>query len=353
MNTSSLLDAEDLPRRRPRRGSGRVTLMDVAQLAGVSAQTVSRSLNSPESVPPATLAKVREAIATAGYVPDRLAGALASGRSRLVAALIPTIGSPVFQDTLQALSQTLAQRGYQLMLGECGYDDADEAQLIENLLGRRPDGIVLTRLVQGQAVRDRLLATRIPVVETWDLTAEPVDMLIGFCHGDVGRAVADFLAGQGRRHPALVTGDDPRAGLRGHSFANQLAALGVLAKAADLPVARAPSPFTVGMARTATRELLDQHPQIDAIFCSTDLIAWGAITEIQASGRRVPEDVAVVGFGDLNFSQDTIPSITSVRTHGAVIGEQAAQWVMDRAEGRSAEAHRMDVGFALIRRGST
>ncbi|MFT3720031.1 LacI family DNA-binding transcriptional regulator [Pseudorhodoferax sp.] len=342
-----------LATRRRRRGTGRVTLADVARLAEVSAQTVSRVLNTPESVPPATLARVRHAIAEAGYVPDRLAGALASGRSRLVAALVPTIGGPVFLETLQSLSQTLGQRGYQLMLGESGYNDADEVQLLENLISRRPDGIVLTRIVQSPMARARLKATGIPVVETWDLTSEPVDMLIGFSHGAVGAQVADFIAGLGRRRPSLVTGDDPRAGQRRRTYAERLAVLGLLdGDAASLPVEQAAAPVTLGAARAAAVRLLDAHPGTDAVFCSTDLAAWGVVTEARERGLRVPDDVAVVGFGDLGFARDLAPALTTIRIDGTAIGEQAARWIMDRAEGHQPAVRTRDIGFTLVRRDS-
>lgn len=340
--------------RKARRGTGRVTLADVAKRAEVSTQTVSRVLNTPESVPPATLARVRQAIQDCGYVPDRLAGALASGRSRLVAALVPTISGPVFQETLQALSQTLGRRGYQLMLGESGFDDADEAQLLENLLSRRPDGIVLTRVVQSTAARERLRATGVPVVETWDLSPDPVDMLIGFSHQAVGQQVAEFIAQLGRRRPALVTGDDPRAGQRRDAFAERLTALGLGdGRGGALPIAIAKAPLTLGAARAAFATLLDAHPDIDAVFCSTDMAAWGVVTEAQARGLKIPQDLAVVGFGDLNFAKDLVPALTTVRINGSAIGEQAAQWIMDRAEGRQPALRRIDIGFTLVQRDST
>ena len=340
--------------RKARRGTGRVTLADVAKRAEVSTQTVSRVLNTPESVPPATLARVRQAIQDCGYVPDRLAGALASGRSRLVAALVPTISGPVFQETLQALSQALAGRGYQLMLGESGYDDADEEQLLENLLSRRPDGIVLTRVVQSTAARERLRATGVPVVETWDLSPDPVDMLIGFSHHAVGQQVAEFIAQLGRRRPALVTGDDPRACQRRDAFAERLTALGLGdGRGGALPIAIAKAPLTLGAARAAFATLLDAHPDIDAVFCSTDMAAWGVVTEAQARGLKVPQDLAVVGFGDLNFAKDLVPALTTVRINGSAIGEQAAQWIMDRAEGRQPALRRIDIGFTLVQRDST
>src|SRR5215510_5253096 len=130
------------PPRRTRRRSGAVTLHDVAKLAGVAPITASRALNSPEQVSDDVRQRVADAVAKTGYVPNLLAGGLASARSRLVAALVPTITGPVFMPTVQALTESLADYGYQLMLGQSGYESNREDALLEAIIGRRPDGVV-------------------------------------------------------------------------------------------------------------------------------------------------------------------------------------------------------------------
>src|SRR5215475_15129279 len=142
--------------RRARRGSGRITLTDVAKLAGVSAITASRALNTPDRVSPDTLQRVREAVERTGYVPNMLAGGLASTRSRLVAAVVPTIAGPVFLETIEALTETLAESGYQLMLGQSGYANLREDALLDAIIGRRPDGIVLTGIMRSAEGRRQI-----------------------------------------------------------------------------------------------------------------------------------------------------------------------------------------------------
>jgi len=197
--------------RRARRGGGGITLGDVARLAGVSPITASRALNTPGQVAPETLARVREAVARTGYVPNRLAGGLASARSRLVAAVVPTIAGPVFMEMVQSLTAALAESGYQLMLGQSGYTESREDALLEAIIGRRPDGVVLTGIMHSAEGRRRLLASGIPVVETWDLTPTPIDMLVGFSHVDAAAEVARHLHAKGRRRLALISADDERA----------------------------------------------------------------------------------------------------------------------------------------------
>ena len=159
-----------------------VTLESVAHVAGVSAITVSRALNHPDQVAAATLERVTQAIAQTGYVPNLLAGGLASNRSRLIAAIVPTIANLVYAETIQHFSQHVRNAGYQVLLGESGYLQDTEERLVSAILSRRPDAIFLTGINHSADCRRRLLAARIPIVETWDVTPTPLD--IGFFRSD-------------------------------------------------------------------------------------------------------------------------------------------------------------------------
>lgn len=334
--------------RSARRGSGGITLSDVSRLAGVSAITVSRALNTPDRVSPETRERVRLAVESTGYVPNLLAGGLASNRSRLVAALVPTIAGPVFLETIQALTDTLAGRGYQLLLGQSGYGESREDALIDALVGRRPDGIVLTGVMRSPEGRRRLVAAGIPVVETWDLTPTPVDMLVGFSHEQAGEAVGHYLAGKGYRRPAVVTGDDHRAMQRQRGIERAFAQHGIV----GLPVLTVRAPTTLGSGREALRSLLARHAEPDVLCCSSDALAHGAITEAHSRGMSVPGDIAVMGFGDLSFARHAFPAISTVRIDGTAIGQRAAGFIADRAEGRGVAQPVVDIGFSLVQRES-
>lgn len=334
--------------RRARRGSGAVTLHDVAKLAGVAPITASRALNTPGLVSAQVLQKVNDAVVRTGYVRNRLAGGLASSRSRLVAAVVPTIAGPVFSQTVQSLTEALAERGYQLMLGQSGYVDSREDALLEAIVGRRPDGIVLTGIVHSARERKLLLAAGIPVVEIWDLTPTPLDMLVGFSHEDVGRVVLDFLRAKGRARPALIAGDDERSRRRQQAFQSAARMLGLR----PVPVRYVPAPATLHSGRVALVDLLQAAPDIDAVFCSSDLLALGVMIEAQSRGIAIPDQLALVGFGDLEFAADLQPALTTVRIDAYAIGRQAAQFIVDRAEGRETERRVVDVGFSIIERAS-
>lgn len=337
------------PPKRLRRGSGAVTLHDVARLAGVAPITASRAVNSPQRVSAQVLQKVRDAVARTGYVPNRLAGGLASARSRLVAAVVPTIAGLVFMRTTQALDEALAEHGYQLLIGQSGYGGNREDALLEALIGRRPDGIVLTGVMHSAAARRRLLASGIPVVETWDLTPTPLDMLVGFSQAEVGRAVAAFLHGKGRRRLAIVLGDDERAARRLQAYAAQARELGL---PAVLPQV-VPAPTTTASGRAALGRLLARAPDIDAVFCTSDLLALGVLTEARARGLAVPRQMAIVGFGDQAFAADVEPALTTVQINGAAIGRQAADFILARLENRDVPSPVIDIGFSIVERAST
>ena len=339
---------KDLPKR-SRRSSGAITLRDVAMLAGVAPITASRAINTPDQVSSEVLRKVQEAVQRTGYVPNRMAGGLASSRSRLIAAVVPSTVVSVFMETIESLNSTLFDAGYQLMLGQSGYSAEREASLLEAIIGRRPDGIFLTGILPPGKARTRLLASGIPVVETWDLTPTPIDMLIGFSHSDIGREVAHFLMRKGYQQFAVVRAEDERADRRTVAFQEALVQQG-LRPAFEVNVGASRS---LKSGREAMAKILAQSPQTQAVFCSSDLLAMGVMTEARARRLHVPDDVAVMGFGDVPFVADMVPALTTVRINGGEIGQRAAHCLIERAQDRTVEQRIVDVGFSIIEREST
>jgi len=335
---------------RRRRRHGGLTLRDVAKLAGVAPITASRALNTPDAVSPEILARVREAVERTGYVPNILAGGLASRQTRLVAAIVPTISSPVFLEMIEALTRSLAAAGYQLMLGQSGYADSREEELLEAIIGRRADGVVLTGVLRSPLARRRLLASGIPVVETWDLTPTPVDMLVGFSHSRLGSAVAAYLHGRGRRRLAIISADDARARQRTDAFIETAQALRLTGPDGIVPARYVGAPTTVGHGRSSLRELLAAHPDIDAVFCSSDSLALGVLNEAHAQGIAVPGRLGVIGLGDQGFARDLSPALTTVRIDGNLIGETAAHYILERIAGRQVAEPICDIGFTIVER---
>lgn len=343
--------SKDVPEgRRPRtRSTGSVTLGDVAKLAGVSPITVSRVLNRPEMVTADTIEAVRRAIAETGYVPNLLAGGLASSRTKLIAAIIPTLGNAMFIDTIQPLNDCLQAEGYQLMLGLSGFPELCEEDVLKAALSRRPDAIVLTGVNHSAESRQRLLAAKIPVVEVWDLTPTPIDMLVGFSHERVGRDVANYLIGKGYRRFAQVCAEDERAQIRRRAFESALAEAGL----SCLATHGVPTPTTVRMGREGLARLLSDGHRPDAVFCSSDVLAHGVLAEAQSRGLSVPGELAVMGFADLDFAAYTFPSLSTVHVDRATMGRQAGEILLARLSGWPVERKMVDIGFSIVERAST
>ena len=327
------------------------TLIDVAKVAGVSPITVSRALHRPEVVSKAAREKVLAAVREVGYVSNMLAGSLASNRSRLVAILLPTIANSIFADTVQALMDRLTAAGYQTLLGLTGYSAEQEEKLIEALLGRRPDGIVLTGTLHTEASRQRLAQSGIPVVESWDLSEDPLDMLVGFSHEAVGEAIARHLLGKGYQRYAVVSIGDPRGLRRCNSLIAELGRHGC----DGIPAQILTPPATLEVGRIGLRQLLNQGHQPEVVVCSSDTIAQGVLAEAASRGLCVPKDLAVMGFGDLSSAAQVHPPLSTVRVDGTRMGEEIAQALLQRFSypAGSADPVRVDTGFTLIDRQST
>ena len=322
-----------------------VTLHDVAREAGVSLITASRALSNPDKVSEATIERVRAAAEATGYVPNMLAGGLKSQRSLTVAALVPVISVPQFLPTVQALTEELDAAGYQLILGQTGYDRAREPALLQTMVGRRVDGIVVAGLLAADAAVERLRRLGIPVVETWDLTQRPVDMLVGFSHMKVGSTVAGYFLAKGWRRLGIATADDERARQRMEGFQS--------AAGSDVTTAVVKAPGTVRAAGEALADLLAHNPALGAVYCSSDVMAHGVLTEARARGLRVPQDLAVCGFGDADFAAWLEPALSTVHIAGADIGRKAAQMILQRCQGQAVEPRVLDVGFEIVERAST
>jgi LacI family gluconate utilization system Gnt-I transcriptional repressor len=321
----------------------------IARLARVSAATVSRVVNRPEIVAPATVARVRAAIERTGYVPNRIAGGLASSRSGLIAVVVPSIVHSVFNDTIEAMTGELVRSGYQVMLGLSGYGPTDVSAMLDSILSRRPDGVILTGFANLPEVRKRLGALAVPVIETWELPAKPLDMAVGFSHQQVGTAIAEFVFSRGYRRPHIISSAGPRAAARRDACCAGIIRLGLAApRCIDVPM-----PSTVAHGRDALGAILSSKSRADIVVCSSDWLALGVMTEAQHRGIKVPGELGVIGFGNLDFSLNLEPALTTVHVDGAEIGRQSAQLLIARARGQKRSTRHIDVGATIVERGST
>ncbi|MDH7974167.1 LacI family DNA-binding transcriptional regulator [Sphingomonas sp. AR_OL41] len=324
------------------------TLDDVATLAGVSPATVSRFLNSPEVVAAKTADRIRAAIVETGYLPNLTAGTLAGNRSRLIAALVPEIAQSIFNDTVEAMIEELSAAGNSVMLALTGADNTRLISQINAALSRRVDAIILTGVVTDEATRARLRAHPVTVIETWGLPEDPIDVAIGFSHRAAGEEMAHFLRARGYRRPHLVVPRSPRSERRASSFATRWMQEGG-SEPTRMEV-NVPSHF--GQGRLSYRALADLPHLPDVVVCGSDWIAQGFIVEAQAAGMRVPDQIAVTGFGNLRMAGDMRPTITSVDVDGARVAREMIRVLRTLSAGAALHERRIDVGFRIIARES-
>jgi len=281
-------------------------------------------------------------------VPNLIAGGLASNRSRLIAVVVPALANSIFNEMLESMTEELMRAKYQVMLALTGYQDQYLSAVIESVLARRPEGVILTGTVNDPMLRQQLLSSGATIIETRHMPLHPLGYVVGFSHHAVGVAVAETFHQLGRRKPLVVSPSTARAMERLNGFTQKMATLGVN----GISALTYPIPSTFAQGRQALAEYLNNGGKPDCVMCGSDWQAHGVLVELQQRGLRVPEDIAVIGFGNMDFAESTEPGLTSVHIDGRAIGVESARILVDRASGLPHQPVTKDVGFSLIRRAS-
>lgn len=323
------------------------TLDDVALHAGVSAATVSRYINNPKVVAAATGERIHAAIAATGYIPNLLAGGLASSRSKMVAVLIPHLTNSIFNATMKSMTEELAAAGFNVMLGLTGTGFGRTEEVVRAALSRRVDAIISTGPLDDHLSE---LVRRGPAlfIQIWELPEDPPGLAIGFSHSAAGRDVARFVLSRGYRRPHLVTANGTRAAMRRDAFLAEWQAQG----GGPVSEAQVDIPSRFGHGRRVFAEIRRMEQLPDVVVCGSDYLAQGLIVEAQAAGLRVPEDLAVVGFGNSSVAGEMRPTITTVDIDGARIAREVLAAIRAHSAGEELPQRSIDVGFRLIARES-
>lgn len=344
------------PSRMPRRGHGRVTLQDVARLAEVTSITVSRYLRAPAVVAPETAARIRDALAQTGYVPHKQAGQLASGQSNMVAAIVPNLANSIFAETVQGLADELQRAGHELLLASTNYSLEREEEQIRAVLGWHPSALAVTgrrHTPASCAMLERAQAAGMPIVELWDRHAEQAPTpfaQVGFNHESVGRAMAEHLVARGHRRLAYVdTGvdEDFRAHERGAGFGAFAQSVGV-----EVRFHRAQPGDAFDAGREALHALLGGAAAPTAAAFANDHLACGALLEARSRDIAVPQQLAILGFGDFGIGRQLQPALTTVRPPRYEIGTEAGRLLIGALTDGTAPQHRT-LAWTLIPRAST
>lgn len=328
-------------------------MADIAHAAGVSPMTVSRALRDPSTVTDKMRHKVDAAVRKFGYVPNRIAGSLSSKRSTVVGLVVPSIRNSLYANMIQAVSDVLHANGLHLMIGHSGHRLEDEEALVAALLAQRVCGLVLHNTAHSKRIRELLSKSDVPVIETGNLPAKPLDMAVSYSNFEAARAMTLHLARLGYRKIGFVTlpvRDNDRSRERRRGYC---AALEELKRPDDPTLVLEAEAGGFAEGADALLRLLKAHPDLDAGFFAADVLAVGALFECQRRGWPVPGKVAIASFDDLDLLKHTVPTITTLRIPREEIGRRSAELLIKRLRGGKRERIRIDLGFEIIQREST
>lgn len=331
------------------RGHRPSRLADVAALAEVSPATASRALNMPELLSAGTRARVVAAAHELNYVPDGLARSLRRNRSMVVGAVMPSLRHAYFATTLEGVQSELARNGYTLLLGTASFDLGTELEVVRAMARQGVDGFVLVGRQHDPELLPLLRAREKPFILTWcyDATLPSV----GFDHGVAIQPAVDHLVDLGHDDFVVIMMNQTNAREQ-ERLAGVAAALARRGKQFTLEHAIFAGGSAPRDGRNAFREARARFPQTTAVVCANDLLAAGVLMECSAAGLSVPDEISVVGFGDLDIAGAMNPPITTVRAPAEEMGALATRSLLAKLAGR-AELEHIELGTELIVRAST
>ncbi len=327
----------------------RIRIEDVAKIAGVSTATVSRALSHPDRVRQVTRDAVQQAIAKLGYVPDAAGRALASGRTRTVGCLIPTLDHAIFASSTHALQNALAKAGYQLLVASHNYNPEQEQALAEALMQRGVDALVLVGAKHSKQLWKTLTDWRKPVLLTW--ACDPRLPSVGFDNHAIAALATRHLLDLGHRRIGMISG---------HTQHNDRAEARVAGLRETLALAGLPLPsnavseqaLNISGGRLGLIELLKAKETPTAIVCGNDLLATGALLEAQRRGFNVPQDLSICGIDNHELATEMNPALTTVSLPTQDLGRIAAAQILAALVGEPI-AQRSLLPFELMIRGTT
>ncbi|MCB1336524.1 MAG: LacI family DNA-binding transcriptional regulator [Maritimibacter sp.] len=320
-----MTDETQTPPKRP------LTLRDVSEASGVSEMTVSRVLRNRGDVSDATRERVLEAAKELGYVPNKIAGALASQRVNLVAVIIPSLGNMVFPRVMTNISEALDQTPLQPVVGVTNYLPEREEKVLYEMLSWRPSGVIIAGLEHSDASKAMLRGAGIPVVEIMDTDGTPIDSVVGISHRRAGRMMAEAIAKAGYKRIGFLGTKlslDHRARKRFEGFTEALAKAGL--EIADQEFYEGGSSLQKG--REMTEAILKRTPDLDFLYYSNDIIGAGGLLYCSDHGIDVPNKVGLAGFNDISMLKGFSKRLATMDSGRGEIGTKAAEIIAARVE---------------------
>ena len=306
-----------------------LTLRDVSEASGVSEMTVSRVLRNRGDVSAATRAKVLSATKLLGYVPNKIAGALASQRVNLVAVIIPSLSNMVFPEVMTGISDALDNTELQPVVGVTNYLPEREEKVLYEMLSWRPSGVIIAGLEQSDTSRAMLINSGIPVVQIMDIDGDPIDAMVGISHRRAGRKMAEEILKSGYQNIGFMGTQMPldhRARKRFEGFTQALAKQGV--EIVDQEFYTGGSALAKG--REMTSAMLERSPELDFMYYSNDMIGAGGLLHLREKGIEIPRQMGLAGFNKVELIDGLPQKLATMDSCRLEIGQMAGQIIASR-----------------------
>ncbi len=340
-----------MAKNKKRRGTGRVTLADVAKKAAVGTMTASRALRTPDQVSEKLRQQIEAAVLELGYIPNKAAGALASATSDMIVLILPSVAESANAELLKALNQELIPAGYQLILGYSNYSPQEEEKLIRSFLQYSPAAILLYGAEHTQQTLTYLALAQVPVGEMVEIAESALDINVGVNHFDSAYQLTKYLYMKGYREICFL-GTRTDHGVLAQRLSGWQKAMSDHNMTSDCVMNCSSEPsFAAGV--TALSGLLTRRANLDAVICSHSELAAGLIFECHRRGIAIPQDLAVAGFDDLDISHSIYPGLTCVDIPYQKIGKLSGQLLLKRLQGENTESLVTELAFKINARAST
>ena len=333
----------------------KISIFDIAKKSGYSTSSVSRAISNPSSVSEKTRNKILTVIKQAGYIHNSLAGSLKSGKSGFIIAIIPTLRDSIFTDYIRAIKEQLRKKGYQLLIGVTDYSLEREGEIIRKFLSYRPEGIIIVGTQHTPYTNSILLASKLPIVETWNITDKPLDVVVGFSNFSAGYQITDYLIDLKYKKIAFATPEKNHMKIESRSKRRLSGYLSRIKEANLKPII-----FYYSQPmdhKKCGSEILTQYKKykskIDCIICGSEVSGTGFLSKLLFNKFKVPKNIGVAGVGNAEISSLIHPQLTTIDFKAYDIGMIAAQNLIARINKEKIKKHIFDVGIELIKGGST
>jgi len=331
------------------------SIFDIAKKSGYSTSSVSRTISKPSSVSKKARDIIANIIKKTGYVHNSLAGSLKSGKSGFIIAVIPTLRDSIFTDYIRAIKEQLRKKGYQLLIGVTDYNLEREEEIVRKFLSYKPEGIIIVGTQHTPYTNSILLASKLPIVETWNITDKPLDVVVGFSNFSAGYQITDYLLTLKYKKIAFATPDKNHMKIENRSKRRLSGYLSRIKEAHIEPIIFYYSePIDH---KKCGAEILNQYKKdkskIDCIICGSEDSGIALLSTILFHKIKVPKNLGVAAVGNAEITSLIHPQLTTIDFKAYEIGQISAINLIARINKEKIKRRIFDVGIELIKGSST